>query len=605
MRIERLDISNFRGILSGSVKFSDRTILIGDNNAGKTTILEAIALLLGRDRMVRRLTEHDFFGSNPQPTDRIRLIATLGGFDQNDPTQHPDWFRASRGIEKWISATDGTLKPIKENDADQLAVQIALDARFDAQSLDVETIRYFYDADDTGDPFDEERVTALPAHLIRDLGFFLVPASRSWDRMMSFGSELFRRVINYMGGKPATAVLKARNELRSPDPELQDDPNIVDVIQDINADLKSIIGKDAELKLRITQGDSLSILNAMEPHFQAETGQTLPAARHGAGLISLQSLVLLLRFGHVRARKGDPFILSVEEPELHVPPPLQRRIAQKIQSLTSQSILTTHSPIVASHGRPTDIILVRNDKGNLTSTPLIEAPLTNASNNVERRLLQSGLTDTVTALMHPLLLIPEGRIDRDFLSLLATGITSADSHGLAESAFGTRVGILATPDARMRDALNLLYGVHGRIGALVDGDQAGNDHLTELLTGDVPSAIVQWPQGWAMEQLIGWVVEADNAILTNPELLEIGMPQTVAEAVDELGRNTNAGGLKGNLVVMEALTNAICQSEACRTRVKTALDALHDAIRGTGEDNQNLQQHPASTEVTNIWIFEP
>ena len=94
MRIERLEISNFRGISNGSVCFSDRTILIGDNNAGKTTILEAIALLLGRDRMVRALSEHDFYGSDPGPTDRVRLIATLTGFESNEPENHVDWFRA-------------------------------------------------------------------------------------------------------------------------------------------------------------------------------------------------------------------------------------------------------------------------------------------------------------------------------------------------------------------------------------------------------------------------------------------------------------------------------------------------------------------------------
>ena len=55
-------------------------VLVGPNNCGKATVIEALALLFGRDRMVRTLTEYDFFGGNPQPTDRIRLIATVTGF---------------------------------------------------------------------------------------------------------------------------------------------------------------------------------------------------------------------------------------------------------------------------------------------------------------------------------------------------------------------------------------------------------------------------------------------------------------------------------------------------------------------------------------------
>lgn len=77
MRVASLKIENFRGIQDGVVHFKKHPVLIGDNNAGKTTLIEALALLLGRDRLIRELTEHDFYGSNPQPADRIRLVATI------------------------------------------------------------------------------------------------------------------------------------------------------------------------------------------------------------------------------------------------------------------------------------------------------------------------------------------------------------------------------------------------------------------------------------------------------------------------------------------------------------------------------------------------
>ena len=40
-------------------------MLIGPNGAGKSTVLEALALLFGRDKLVRTLTELDFYGSSP------------------------------------------------------------------------------------------------------------------------------------------------------------------------------------------------------------------------------------------------------------------------------------------------------------------------------------------------------------------------------------------------------------------------------------------------------------------------------------------------------------------------------------------------------------
>lgn len=605
MRIEKLEISNFRGIESGAVTFTDRTILIGDNNSGKTTILEAIALLLGRDRMVRGLSEHDFYGSTPKPKDRIRLIATLTGFEDNNPEKNVDWIRSGRGVPKWIRASDFSLIPEPETAEDRLAVQIAFDARFDAASLEVETIRYFYDSSSTGDPFDEENVSILSGHLIRELGFFLVPASRSWDRMISFGSELFRRVINYMSGKPSATVLKIRDELRAPNPEPQDDDNIKDVVDAINKDLSGLLGKNTDLKLRLTHTDSHAILNALEPHYATNEGQILPASRHGAGLISLQSLLLLLRFGHVRAEQGDPFILAVEEPELHVPPPLQRRIAQKIHSLTSQSILTTHSPVVASHGKATDIVLIRNNVGKMTASSLTKESLTRDSNAVARTLFQTGLSDTVSALMHSLLLVPEGRIDRDYVELMARQMTAADSDGLAESVFGTRVGVLPTKDSRMRETFSYLTNVHGRVACLVDGDAGGDAHINELLVEPFPNVIIQWPEGWTIENAIGWIAEADASILSDPEIRAFIETADVTEFVDSLCRNTNDGGMKGDLVVIETLVAVVGQSAPCRERMKILLDAIFDAMTGNADGAEHLVAHPQTTDQTAIWRISP
>ncbi|MCF5632873.1 AAA family ATPase, partial [Pseudomonas syringae] len=59
MRVANLRIENFRGVKTGFVQFGKHPVLIGDNNTGKTTLIEAMTLVLGRDRLVRELTEHD------------------------------------------------------------------------------------------------------------------------------------------------------------------------------------------------------------------------------------------------------------------------------------------------------------------------------------------------------------------------------------------------------------------------------------------------------------------------------------------------------------------------------------------------------------------
>ena len=63
MHISRLIINNFHGIRYANIILPKHTVLIGDNNSGKTTILEAVDLVLGPDRLNRipPINEHDFY----------------------------------------------------------------------------------------------------------------------------------------------------------------------------------------------------------------------------------------------------------------------------------------------------------------------------------------------------------------------------------------------------------------------------------------------------------------------------------------------------------------------------------------------------------------
>ena len=63
MRISRLTIENFRGIKKAIILLPKHGVLVGDNNTGKTTILEALDLVLGPDRLNYQppIDEHDFY----------------------------------------------------------------------------------------------------------------------------------------------------------------------------------------------------------------------------------------------------------------------------------------------------------------------------------------------------------------------------------------------------------------------------------------------------------------------------------------------------------------------------------------------------------------
>ena len=69
MQITKLKIRNFRSIKSLDIELGDTTVLIGQNNAGKSAILDAIRIVLTR-RWGQRgtgFTENDVYRADEGP----------------------------------------------------------------------------------------------------------------------------------------------------------------------------------------------------------------------------------------------------------------------------------------------------------------------------------------------------------------------------------------------------------------------------------------------------------------------------------------------------------------------------------------------------------
>lgn len=83
MRISRLRIENFRSVRDLTVELGDTTVFIGQNNAGKTAILDAVRIVLSR-RWGQRgtgFTENDVHKPNPDGDPRtlppVRITLTM------------------------------------------------------------------------------------------------------------------------------------------------------------------------------------------------------------------------------------------------------------------------------------------------------------------------------------------------------------------------------------------------------------------------------------------------------------------------------------------------------------------------------------------------
>lgn len=590
MRLLALSIHGFRGIQQAHIRFGAHDVLVGPNGAGKSTIIDALSLVFGRVRLVRDLTEHDFYGSCPGATSRIRIVATLAGFDRDDPDRNEAWFREGRAVEKWWNPGTGKADPERSAEAKTLCAQIAFAARFDLEDLVVESLRYFHDDDEIADPFLDDAVQQVPSRLFDDIGYYVLPARRTWEAAASFASDLFRKAVATVGGIPAKTVLDERDRLRQPTEPLEATAGLLPLADRINQQLAQLLPSAPRFQLRITATDSESLLRALVPHYAEESGLSLPVSRHGMGLLSLQTFILLLELGRERRHQGKPFLFAMEEPELHIPPGMQRRLVAQAISIAEQTICTSHSPRVASYYPAASVQILDRRQEQLASTPLLAKPLGAGASNARRKLYHDDRPRVVEALMHHRVLIPEGRSEYEWLRLLSdvieTGELALQMNETETPAFGTVVGVIPTHDGAVADIYAAINSLRSGLVPFVDGDAAGDDKVRELCQLEpVPATILQWCEGWVVEDAIGWILKGaeEQALKVLRERIAAEF-ETIDGLMALFKAKAGQGRLKTDYLAYEEVASVIGDIAACRDRAAKLLEAMTKACLGQTED---------------------
>jgi putative ATP-dependent endonuclease of OLD family len=576
-----LEIDRFRGIKSAKVQLGQHVVLLGGNNVGKSAIIDALALLLGRRGLVRDLWEHDFFGSAPEASDRVQLRATITGFEPDDSAKHPFWF-ADGASHVWWLEDSGKVEFGTRPAGAKLAMQIGFSARFDLEIAEVVTERYFVTSD--ADSFQDDE-PPVRAHHLEELGFFLLPSHRTWDRILSFSSELFRRTLTAEQAKPSAALLHLREYLRAPGAHLETVEGFKDVVQSVEHELASYVGnEEAHLAFMPTTTDTDGVLRALTPHLIGKAGAEAPAVpmgRQGSGVVSLQTILLLLEIGRRRRANGKPFILAAEEPELHLHPGHHRRLVARLRGVSDQTIVTTHSPEVAAYYRPQEIVILRNDKGELAAQPLLRGP-TVPTTNALLRLFTLLRTDVCEALMHSVVIIPEGETEfRWFRGLIRACVTAEGGMDITEkdqSAFAASLGVLPTQSSHVVGTYCQFRPVISCLLPLADGDTNGRIYVQALKKlSPPPQRIARLGEGLVLETVLAWLLE--------PMLEGEFDWRTVKEVLDPASRTTDAlaAALLKNKTrwdLHDHVLAAIASSKASARRARTFLNGLVNVAAG-------------------------
>jgi putative ATP-dependent endonuclease of OLD family len=150
MKVCRVSIANFRGVRSATILLPKYAVLIGDNNTGKTTLLEALDLVLGPDRLNRQppIDEHDFFQGK-----YLAKAADAGGEAAEDEgvDAHPDATQKQAAAE--VGAGEAAAIVTGE-DAPRIEIEVAITDLTEEQKARFGDYTEFWDA--TTDTFYNE-----------------------------------------------------------------------------------------------------------------------------------------------------------------------------------------------------------------------------------------------------------------------------------------------------------------------------------------------------------------------------------------------------------------------------------------------------------------
>ena len=316
----------------------------------------------------------------------------------------------------------------------------------------------------------------------------------------------------------------------------------------------------------------------------------------------LQKSSVQVGFGKARADSGKSFILAVEEPELHIQPSQQKRLVSRLNALCDQTIVTTHSPIVAAMFPATDTLFINTRDGALSAKPLMETVAVQPSNH-HQHLLYAWREKLIAALMHEIVLIPEGVSDVAWLETFQTALElhqGWEVEATKQSRFSTFVGVAPTDQAKVAQTFSIVKEVHARPCILFDGDDAGRSYFEAVKTSNPPPrGVVFWPNGWEMEHIVTWIASADEAGMLAALGAALG-----ATFADSQSLTSYLSTKKSYAPTHEIVAVTTMASPLCRTRAVQLLNALCDILHDpSSAKSQLFRRIPADSSKT-MYVFQ-
>jgi putative ATP-dependent endonuclease of OLD family len=340
MHIRQVRIERFRGIERLTFQPRPCTVILGPNNAGKSTVLEALDLLLhpGMGRPRPAPEEIDYFGRDP--SSGFEVEAVLGSLTtrfQAEACQHLEGWRAD----------DAVLVPEPGGEGVEPVVRVRVRG-----TSDFDLVHEFGKPESEGARFNPGlRVQA---------GWVFDGRARDPARQLFFYQNgLLDRLFTGADLGPALGTL--RDALSGGAEAINRDDAVAPVLRELSTDLETLGLLEPDESTAFEAGDisRRALLQTLRLTLPSAGDVSIPLVRQGRGAQRLVLVAVLLRLSAVT---GLGPIGGFEEPEEALEPLRQAQIAEMLVDIVRQGgqiFVVTHSPEIARCFGIEDFLLLR------------------------------------------------------------------------------------------------------------------------------------------------------------------------------------------------------------------------------------------------------
>jgi putative ATP-dependent endonuclease of OLD family len=341
--IDTIRVSGFRGIQNIEISLPRVAVLIGPNNAGKTTVIKALQLALGD--YSRYLPEEDFHvATNDERAAEILVDVRIVPISDNEQ-------RTAAFSEQWQSEFGDKIQ-LEANNNQFLAIRTralanAIKGGFDITRATLETWlpRDVWANQKTKETKLNTRFSSLP--------FISMEAQRDIHQDLRDKSSFIGRILSsveYNKDDVAaleTLIQEVNEQAVNKSSELK---NLKSHLEKLNQSVGGTGGaevtpfpkkiRDLSKNFSVHFGDTDKHSFSMEYHGMG--------TRSWASILTVKSFIEMLADRH--AQEYEPLfpILAAEEPEAHLHPNAQKTLYRQLSAVKGQLIISTHSPFLAA-----------------------------------------------------------------------------------------------------------------------------------------------------------------------------------------------------------------------------------------------------------------